>query len=115
MTGQRCRFRRDALHQTAISANGVDVVVEDLEAGSVEMVGEPRLPDRHADARGNALPQWACRGFDARSPRIPLGVGRLAAVELAKATDIVERYRRLSQSFVFGIHSTSAAEMERRP
>src|SRR5262249_57943356 len=41
MTGQRRRFGPDALHQTAISTNGIDVVVEDLEAGSVVAAGEP--------------------------------------------------------------------------
>src|SRR5258705_7069255 len=114
MTGQRCRFRRNALHQAAISANGVDVVVEDLEAGLIEVAGKPLLGDGHADARGDALPQWASRGLYARHP-VVLGVTGRLTVELAKAPDVVERYRRLSQSFVFGIHSTRAAEMERRP
>src|SRR5215813_12411990 len=33
MTGKRCRFRRNSFHQTTISTNGVDVVLENLEAG----------------------------------------------------------------------------------
>src|SRR5882724_9492434 len=114
MTGKRCRFRRNALHQTTISANGVDVVVEDLEAGLIEMTGKPLLGDGHANARGNSLAQWASRGLYSRHP-VVLGVTGRLAVELAKATDVVQRYRRLSQSFVFGIHSTGAGEMERRP
>src|SRR5258705_5229174 len=114
MTGQRCRFRRNALHQAAISANGVNVVVEDLEAGLIEVAGKPLLGDGHADARGDALAQWASRGLDARHPVVLWVTGRLA-VELAEAPNVVERYRWISQPFIFGIHSTRAGEMECRP
>jgi hypothetical protein len=68
MTGKRCRFRRNSLHQTTISTNGVDVVVENLEAGFIEAAGEPLLADGHADAGGNALAQWTSRGLDALRP-----------------------------------------------
>src|SRR5215472_2698952 len=79
MTGKRCRFRRNSLHQTAISANGVDVVVEDFEAGFIEAASEPLLADSHADARGNTLAQWSSRGLDTRYP-VVLGVTRRLAV-----------------------------------
>src|SRR5215510_9572708 len=114
MTGERCRFRRYAFHQTTISANGVDVVVEDFEAGFIEAAGEPLLGDGHTDARGNALAQWACRRLDARDP-VVLGVTRRLAVELSETLDVVERYGRFSQSFVFGIHSAGASQMKCRP
>src|SRR5882724_953090 len=114
MTGKRCRFRRNSLHQTTISANGVDVVVENLEARFIEAASEPLLADGHADARGNALPQWACCGFDTRYP-VVLGVTRRLAVELSETPDVVERYGRFSQSFIFGVHSAGASKMECRP
>jgi hypothetical protein len=37
------------------------------------------------------------------------------AVELAEAANIVERDRRLPQSFIVGIHGLNAGEMKRRP
>src|SRR5207247_316570 len=40
--GQRRRFRRNALHHAAISANRIDVVIEDLEPGPVATGGRPR-------------------------------------------------------------------------
>src|SRR5215510_1793898 len=114
MTGERCRFRRYALHQTTVSTNGVDVVVENLEARFIEAAGEPLLADCHADARGNPLAQRASRGLDTRYP-VVLGVSRRLAVELAETPDVVERYGRVTQSFIFGIHSAGASEMQCRP
>ena len=114
VTGQRRCFRRDALHQAAVSANGIDVVVEDLKAGPVVPVGEPLLGDGHADARRNALSKWTGRRLNARNPVI-LGVPRSFAVELAEVTDILERNRRVAESFVIGIHRLCAGEMEHGP
>src|SRR5262245_61474348 len=102
MTGERCCFRRYALHQTTISANGVNVVVENLEVGFIEAAGEPLLADGHADARGNTLAQGACGGLDTRYP-VVLGVSGRLAVKLAETPDVVECYGRFSQSFIFGI------------
>jgi hypothetical protein len=65
MGGQRCRFGRNALHQTAVSANGINVVIKNLKARPVVTVGEPLLGDAHSDARGNTLPQWTSRGLNA--------------------------------------------------
>src|ERR1051325_9916013 len=114
MTGKRCSFRRNSLHQTTISTNGVDVVVENLEAGFIEAAGERLLADGHADARSNTLAQRTSRGLDARDP-VVLGVTRRVAVELSETPDVIERYGRVSQSFVFGIHCTRASQMKCRP
>ena len=40
--------------------------------------------------------------------------GRLT-VELAEPADVVERYRRLPQSFIFGVHGACPGKMERGP
>src|ERR1700692_3510533 len=50
--GKRGRFRPDALHQATISANSINVVIENLEPGRVEMRGEQFLSNRHSYARG---------------------------------------------------------------
>ena len=114
MGGQRRRFRRNALHHAAISANGINVVIEDLEPGPVVTGGEPLLSDGHSHARGNALAEWSGRCLDARNP-VVLGVAWCFAVELAKAANVVERHRGLSQSFVVGIHRLCLREVEHRP
>ena len=114
MAGQRRCFRRHALHQAAITTNGINVVVEDLEARPVVLTCQPLLRDRHANACGDSLSQWTCRGLDARHP-VVLGVTGRLAVELAEPPDVIERHRLLSQRFIAGVHCPCAAEMERRP
>src|SRR4029077_11487352 len=49
MTGERGSFGSNAFHHTAVTADGVDVVVEDFKTWFVESVGEPFLGDGHAD------------------------------------------------------------------
>ena len=114
VAGQRRRLRRDALHHAAVAADGVDVVVEDLEARPVVAVGEPLLADGHADAGGDALPERAGRGLDARDP-VVLGVSGRLAVELAEVADVVEGHRRLPQALVVGIHRLRPGEVEHGP
>src|ERR1700723_811564 len=114
MSGQRCSLRCNTFHQAPVTTDCINVVVEDLEARSIVVVGEPFLRDCHADARCRTLPERASCGFNTRHPVVFRMAGSLA-VELAEATDIVERDRRLPQCFVVGIHSLNAGEMERRP
>src|SRR5262249_20517340 len=54
---------------------------------------------RHADAVGQALPQRAGRGLDARGPAV-LRVTRASAVPLAEGLDRLERDRGLAQPLV---------------
>src|SRR5919106_3047694 len=65
VTRQRRCFRRDTLHQAAVSANGINVIVKNLEARPVVTVGEPLLRDAHSDARSNALAEWTGRRLNA--------------------------------------------------
>ena len=114
MAGQRRRFRRDAFHHAAVAADGIDVVVEDVEARPVVAAGQPLLRDGHADAGGDALPERAGGGLDARDPVIFGMAGRLA-VELAEAADVVERHRGLPQRLIFGVHRLRLGEVEHGP
>src|SRR6266446_2299951 len=84
MRGKRSRFGRNTLHHAAISANSVDVVIEDLEPRRVVMRGKPLLSNGHAHARGDALAERAGGCLDARDP-VVLGMARCFAAELAKA------------------------------
>src|SRR5262245_57430563 len=114
MGSERRGLRCHALHQTAIAANGINVVVEDLETGPVVSAGEPLLRDRHADACGHALSQRAGRGLDAGYPVI-LRMTRRLTVELTETADVVDRDRGLSQPFIIRVHCLCAGQMEYGP
>ncbi len=86
------RLARDALHHVAVAAQRVDVVVEQLEAGTVEVLGQPARADRHADAGGGTLAEGPGGGLHARGHPV-LGVPGAGAVELPEALDVVERHR----------------------
>src|SRR5262245_14737058 len=107
MTGERRRFGRHALHQTAVAADDVHVVVENGEPRPVVMVGEPFLSDGHSPAGRGALAQRPRRGFYAGHPVI-LRVSRRLAADLPEAADVLQRHRRLPQSLVLGIDRSSA-------
>src|SRR5881296_995491 len=97
--GERRRLRADTLHQAAVAAHRVDLVIENVKARAIVVVGEPLLRQRHADAGCNALPERTGSGFDARDP-VVLRMSRSLAVQLAETADVVERNRRMSESFV---------------
>src|SRR5215831_9713049 len=83
MARERGGLRADPFHQTAVAANRIDVVVEELEAGAVVAVSKPFTRDRHPDAGGDALAQWAGGRLDSRNPAI-LRMARRFAAELAE-------------------------------
>src|SRR5215510_9368312 len=96
MGGERRRFRADALHEAAVAAHRVDLVIENVKARAIVVVGKPLLRQRHADARGNALPERTGSGFDAGDP-VVFRMSRSLAVQLAKTANVVKRHRRLSE------------------
>ena len=114
MARERCRLGADAFHQAAVAADGVDVVIEHLEARAVVAIGEPPLADRHADAGRDALAQRAGGRLHARHHAVFGMPGRLAA-ELTEPADVVERDRRLAQPLVVGIHGPRPGQVEHRP
>src|SRR5215510_5925727 len=83
MGGERSRFRADALHQAAVAAHRVDLVIENVKAGPIVVVGEPLLRQRHADAGCNALPERTGGGFDTGDP-VVFRMSRSLAVHLAE-------------------------------
>ena len=110
MSGERSSLGAHALHQAAVAAHRVDVVVEDLEARLVVAAREPALGDRHADAGGDALPERTSRRFHPRHPVILGMTGRVAA-ELAEALDVVQRDGRLADRLVVGVHCLRAGQV----
>src|SRR5215467_6661861 len=108
MARQRRCFGSHALHHAAIAANRVDVVVEDLEVGTIVPISEPRLGNGHADTVGDPLSKGSSRGLDTRN-QVVLGMTRSLTAELAEVTNIVQRNRGLPEPFVFGIHRARAS------
>jgi hypothetical protein len=88
--GDRGGLVRDALHDVAVGADRVDVVVDDVVPGPVEGVGEEALGDRHPDAVREALAERAGGRLDARRHEV-LGVPRRLRVPLAEALQLLER------------------------
>ena len=102
VTRERGGFARDAFHHVAVAAERINVVVEHLEAGLIEVLRQPTLGDRHADAHSTALTQGPGRRLDARGAMI-FGVAWTFAVELAEALDVVESDRELAGAALPGI------------
>ena len=108
---ERGRFAGDALHHVAVAAHRVNIVVENLETGPIEVLRQPAFADRHANACGAALAQWPGRRLDARRHMI-FGMAGALAADLAKGFDIVERNRGLGEDFRCGIDRLDAGKMQ---
>src|SRR6516164_8758511 len=98
MACQRGGLRRYTFHHAAVATNRVDVVVEDVVPVVVITAGQPLPGNCHPYTSGYSLPERTSRGLDAGDPMI-LRMSRSFAVQLAKATNIIECHRRLPESF----------------
>jgi hypothetical protein len=63
--GQGAGLVGDAFHHAAVAQEHIGVVVDDVEAGLVELVGHQLLGQGHAHGVGDALPQGAGGGLHA--------------------------------------------------
>ena len=88
VSGQRDRFLRDALHQVAVGAKHVGMMVDDLLA---EFGGEHFLRDRKADRGRDALAERSRRGLDALGVKV-FGMPRRQRSQLAEMLELVERH-----------------------
>src|SRR5690554_6814241 len=82
--GKRADLMRDALHQAAVTGKAVSVVIDDIEAGTVELCREGFFGDSHAHGVAQTLAQRTGSGFDTRCVAI-FGVAGGLGVELAKS------------------------------
>src|SRR5262245_47976885 len=114
MTCQGRRLGRNTLHETSVSAYGVDAIVEDFEVGPIVTIGQPFLGEGHSHAGGHPLAQRTSRCFDTRDPMI-LRMSWSLAIELTKMANVVERDRRLAKRLVIGIHRLGFGETENGP
>ena len=89
MAGQAGGFAGYPFHQVAVGDDRIGVVVDHLEAGAVEPLGQPAFGQRHPDTIGEACPQRAGRGLDTR--RMPgLWVARGAALPLPETLQLFQ-------------------------
>ena len=85
------RLVGDALHEVAVRAQRVRVVIHDVVAGPVVAPGEPPLRERHPHRVGDALSQRARGGLD--PGRVTeLGVAGRPAAPLPELSDVVQRH-----------------------
>ena len=89
MPGQRGGFGGDAFHQVAVGDDGVDVGIDQFEAGPVEGRGKMRGGNGHADAGGKALSQRAGGGLHAGGQPV-FGVAGGEAAPLAEVLELLE-------------------------
>ena len=114
MAGERRGLRADAFHHAAVAADGIDVVVEEIEAGLVVAAGKPFARDGHADTGGDALTERTCRRLHAGDQMI-FRMPRSFAAELAEMANVVERDRGLAKALVLRIHRARAGQIQHRP
>ncbi len=108
---QRGGLARDALHHAAVPGQGINVEVEQVEAGAVEVGRSPLGSDGHADTGGHALAERPRGGLHAGGPAV-LGVAGALAVELAKLLDLVQGDRRLAQALVLVVDRLDAGQVQ---
>ncbi len=87
---ERAGLVRDALHEAAVAAKRIGVVVDDVVARSIECGGKDSLRECHADRIGEALAERPGRRLDARRAAVFGMPGRLR-MQLAKAPQLVHR------------------------
>jgi hypothetical protein len=88
MASEGCRFRGDAFHHATVTANCVDMIVEDLELRLVIPAGKPLLGDSHTHASRDALPERTAGSLNAGNPVIFRMPGRFA-VELTEPPNVI--------------------------
>ena len=108
---ERRGLRRDALHEVAVAAEHVGVVVEERLAGTVVPRSQPRGCDRHADRIPTALAERTGGRLDA-GRHVMLGVARAHAVELAEPFDRREGHGRLVMVRVVRPAASDAREVD---
>ena len=108
VASDRGGFGGHALHEIAVAADDVGVVVEEGAAGGVVAGAEPAGGDRHPDGVAAALAEGAGGRLDPRG-HVVLGVAGADAADLPEAADVVERHGRL-----LGVAPTNAGQMDER-
>src|SRR5258708_4220487 len=70
MTGQRGSLVANTLHHAAVATDGVNVVIEHLKGGAVEVRSHPASGGSHANACRHTLTKGASGCLNSRGPAI---------------------------------------------
>ena len=93
MTGQRDRLVAEPFHQAPIADHHVGIMVDTFVAKAAI---QQALRQRHANSRGDSLPQRTCRRFDAWRMSVFGMPGRLRA-PLPEGPELVERHAPMTR------------------
>ncbi len=113
MPGNGRGFAADAFHHVAVTAQGVDVVIEQHVVIAVETLAQPALGHGHAHAVGATLAERARGGFYPGGHAV-FGVARGLGAHLPELLDIVQADRRLARAFAVGINLDHAGQVQQR-
>src|SRR5215471_7575256 len=111
MAGERCGLGSHTFHHVSVTAYGVHVVVEKLEAGTIVILREPICRNGHADAIADSLSQGAGCGFHSSGQAV-FGMSWRLAVNLPKMLDVIEANGVLVQSLVVCVYSPNFRQVE---
>ncbi len=112
MARQGSGFARHALHEVPISANCIDVVMEDLKARLVEIFRQPFSGNRHAHAVSRTLSQRPGGGFHSRG-NMRLGMSGSLAVDLPEALDLFHGDGKILRNFISLIDGANTGKVKR--
>ena len=111
VAGKGGRLAADPLHEAAIAADRIDVEVEELEVGTVEVLGHPAGGHRHPHRGRDPLTEGTGGGLHPGGPPV-LGMTRALAAELAEVPDVVEAHRGFADDLVLRVHRLHPAQVE---
>ena len=86
--GQGAGFMGDTFHHATVTHKHIGVVVDDVMAGAIELVGQQLFRERHADGVADALAKRTGGGLDAWGVAI-FRMSRGLGVQLAELLDIL--------------------------
>src|SRR6267154_3683249 len=112
MSRKRSRFAGHALHQIAISADGVDIEIENLKTRLIEIFPQPFAGNGYSHAVAGALAQRSGGGFHS-ARQVRFGMSGSPAVDLPEALDLLHRNSELIRNFSAGADGPHSREVQR--
>jgi len=111
MTGQRGRFSRYAFHQVPIATERIDVKVEKIETGPIEVPGQELCCDGHSYAVADTLSKRPRSGFYAGG-QVRLRMARRAAIQLSEPLDLLHGHGEVLLDLAVLVNVPHARQMQ---
>ena len=113
MARERSGLAGYALHQVTIPADGVDIEIENVEAGAIEILRQPFTGNGHSHTVSRALSERPGRRLHS-GRQVRFRMAGSAAVNLPEAFDFFHRNGKLTGHLALGIDRPHSSEMQRR-